>query len=475
MISIIIPTIRTDKIPYLLESIKGAISLPHEVIWEEDVERIGAPKMVKKLTDRAQFDWIVFLGDDTIPERNCIDIAYKYAIDNNFLLVGFNDHHGQKTTHWIAHKDLLNHLEDHEFFYTGYIHNFCDDELRVRANNLGTYGWCEDAKITHLHPAFGDVPMDDTYKKQTDTKNWKHDEALFIKRNCRLSVAMIVKNEEAMLARCLDSVKDADEIIIVDTGSVDKTRDIAQEYTDKVYYSMWCDDFAHSRNFALLQATGNWVLSIDADEVLEEGGIEKIRQLLFTTKNAIGINMVAANNSYHVPRLFRNIPSVQWEGRIHEIINVRDFDKCDVKITYGSSPAHVLDPRRNIRILEKSHEDDPENTRIMFYLGREYGYYKEWEKAEGILEKYLLTATWLPEKADAHFMLALCYWYDGKGNGEKTRENCLKAMNINANFKAPILLMAEASFESNAIQWRRMAETADNSGTLFARENFITL
>jgi glycosyltransferase involved in cell wall biosynthesis len=296
-----------------------------------------------------------------------------------------------------------------------------------------------------------------------------------MKRNCKITVAMIVKNEEAMLGRCLESVKNADEIIIVDTGSIDKTEEIASKYTDKVFDFEWCDDFAKARNFAASKATGDWILSIDADEVLDEGGIEAIRNLLFTSKHAIGINLKCANNSYHVPRLFRNIPSVQWKGRIHEIINVTDFDRFGVGITYGSSPAHAYDPKRNMRILEKSHEEDPTNTRTMYYLGREYGYYREWEKAEAMLEKYIAASTWLKEKADAHFMLALCYWYDGKGNGEKTRLNCLQAMNINANFKAPILLMAKASFEKNAKQWMAMAEKADNSDTLFARERYDTI
>lgn len=471
MISILIPTIRPQNIPKVLEAIEGACSVEHEVIWEEDTERIGAPKMLKRLVEKSKYDWVAFIGDDTLPEAGCFDNALLYAQKNNLSVVGFNDHHGQKGTHWLAHKNLLDHLENREFFYTGYIHNYCDDELRVRAERLGTYGWCEDAKITHDHPAFTGR-VDDTYKKQTDPTNWGLDQGLFALRNNRLTVALIVKNEEAMLAKCLESVKGADEIVVVDTGSIDRTKEIAAKFTDKIYDFVWCDDFAKARNFALSVSSGDWVLSIDADECLEPGGIDKIRKLLFTSKHAIGVQMTTATNNYHVPRLFRNIPSIRWEGRIHEIVNVRGYDKSDVVITYGSSPAHFLDPERNMRILEKSHEDDPTNTRAMFYLAREYAYKKDWERAEAMFEKYLALATWLPEKADAHFMLALCYWYDGKGNGEKTRENCLKAMNINANFKAPILLMAAASFEKNAQQWKKMAETADNLGTLFARDRF---
>ena len=72
-----------------------------------------------------------------------------------------------------------------------------------------------------------------------------------------------------MLGKCLDSVKGFDEIIIVDTGSEDDTVEIAKQYTDKVYFFKWCDSFAKARNFAKQYATGDWILSIDADEVLK--------------------------------------------------------------------------------------------------------------------------------------------------------------------------------------------------------------
>lgn len=471
MISFIIPTIRPDNLPSLFDAIFKATSIEHEILHEEDFDRIGAPEMVKKLVDRAKFDWIVFLGDDTLPEEGSVDFAYDYAIKNDLWLVGLNDGHGEKSTHWIANRKLLDHLENREFFYTGYIHNFCDDELRVRAERLGRYGWCKDARIRHHHPAFDRSVSNETYEVQTDPSNWKHDIELFTKRNCRISVSMIVRNEEAMLSRCLESVRDADEIIVCDTGSTDNTVSIAREFTKNVFcdYS-WNDDFSEARNYALSKCTGDWVLSIDADEVLEEGGIERVRELVLTCKHAVGIKMICSTTSYHVPRLFRNMPSIYWKGRIHETIGLLDYDRSSVVITYGSSPAHLLDPMRNVRILERDHFENPDDTRTMYYLGREYAYYKDWEKAEEMLEKYVSVSSWLPEKADAHFMLALCYWYDGKGNGERTRENCLKAININANFRAPILLMATASFENNAAQWRRMAETADNSGTLFARD-----
>lgn len=182
MISIIIPTIRPQNIPQLLDAIRGNTLIEHEVLWSEDKLRVGCPVMVKKLTELTKYDWVVFLGDDTLPGKYCIDNAYIMAVKNNLWLVGFNDHNTRRATHWLAHKNLLNYLENNEFFYTGYIHNFCDDELRIKADQMGKYGWCEEAIINHNHPAFG-APRDDSYKVQTNRDNWRHDEALFRSRN----------------------------------------------------------------------------------------------------------------------------------------------------------------------------------------------------------------------------------------------------------------------------------------------------
>jgi len=184
MISIIIPTIRPENIPNLVENIvNNTKDIALEICAVEDTNRIGAPMMVKHMVDEAKYDWVVFLGDDTLIEEGCINKAYEFAIEGGLWLVGFNDGHGQTAAHFLANKQLLKYLENNEFFYTGYIHNFCDQELRKRAEQLTVYGWCEDAKIIHKHPAFGDKPMDDSYKVQTDKENWAHDEALFNLRN----------------------------------------------------------------------------------------------------------------------------------------------------------------------------------------------------------------------------------------------------------------------------------------------------
>lgn len=86
----------------------------------------------------------------------------------------------------------------------------------------------------------------------------------------KLSLCMIVKNEQETLAKCLNSVKGiVDEMIIVDTGSTDKTPKIAQQFGAKVHSFNWCDDFAKARNASLSYATGQWILVLDADEILD--------------------------------------------------------------------------------------------------------------------------------------------------------------------------------------------------------------
>jgi glycosyltransferase involved in cell wall biosynthesis len=136
----------------------------------------------------------------------------------------------------------------------------------------------------------------------------------------KLGVAMIVKNEEAVLARCLDSLEGIDEIVILDTGSSDNTRDVAQKYTDKYFEGVytWNDNFAEARNKARELSTADWILHIDADEWLEEGGLEKARKAIEAHPNAKALDVTATSahkeSSNIKPRLSRNLPEVKMIG-----------------------------------------------------------------------------------------------------------------------------------------------------------------
>lgn len=287
----------------------------------------------------------------------------------------------------------------------------------------------------------------------------------------KLSAVLIVKNESQIIERCLNSLVGVDEIIISDTGSSDNTVEIAKRYTDKVYTDfLWCDDFAKARNHAKDKATGDWILSIDADEFVEPDGINKIRQSIEAATEehmALGVTMRAENstNFHQYPRVFRK--SCVWVGAIHEAINYPSSANIPVTITYGFSPAHHLDPDIDIRILQKQVEKNPKSTRDVFYLAREYWYKKNYQVAALWYQHYLTIGYWKPERADAYLMLARCKW--NMGEGEEARTNCLQALSLNANFKEAALFMAELSWESNARVWKAMAEAADNSDVLFVR------
>ena len=95
-----------------------------------------------------------------------------------------------------------------------------------------------------------------------------------------VSMCMIVKNEQDILKRCLDSYAGTyDELIIIDTGSTDNTKEIARQYTDKVYDYVWCNDFAAARNFAFSKAGCDYILSVDADEELDTYNNKALRDL----------------------------------------------------------------------------------------------------------------------------------------------------------------------------------------------------
>ena len=110
-----------------------------------------------------------------------------------------------------------------------------------------------------------------------------------------ISMCMIVKNEQEILARCLDSYAGTyDELIIVDTGSTDNTKEIAAHYTDKIYDFEWINDFSAARNFAFSKAGCDYIFSADADEVLDDANNYALRELMH--QNSILYTMLTRNS-----------------------------------------------------------------------------------------------------------------------------------------------------------------------------------
>jgi tetratricopeptide (TPR) repeat protein len=142
-----------------------------------------------------------------------------------------------------------------------------------------------------------------------------------------LTLCAIAKNEASRLAQCLESIVDfVDEIILVDTGSTDNTIAIAKKFGAKVFKFAWCDDFSAARNFALQQAQGEWILVLDADEILVESIKLALTQLM-QRQDCLAVNLtrleVGAQQSPYslVSRLFRRHQDITFTGCYHEAID----------------------------------------------------------------------------------------------------------------------------------------------------------
>ena len=175
-----------------------------------------------------------------------------------------------------------------------------------------------------------------------------------------LSLCMIVKDEEAMIGRCLASVREAvDEIVVVDTGSGDRTVEIAEEHGARVLHHAWTGDFSAARNVSFDAATSDWILYLDADELLVDGDAEALRALTGQTwreafflveTNHTGELESGTATTHDALRVFRNRPGYRFSGRIHEqIIDTLPNGLPDRDRAHGRAPGALRLPRRSAR------------------------------------------------------------------------------------------------------------------------------
>ncbi|MEG2929408.1 MAG: glycosyltransferase family 2 protein [Oscillospiraceae bacterium] len=197
---------------------------------------------------------------------------------------------------------------------------------------------------------------------------------------------MIVKNEEPVLARCLESAAlFADEIIIVDTGSTDKTKEIAARYTQQVYDFVWIDDFAAARNHAYSYATMDYILWLDADDDFEQDSIHALCRLKQTLTEDVDVvtflyggdidqQNLKGNDFLLRDRLVKRSLGVKWQYPIHEAIPIlpeyRVLHAQDIVVLHRK--AVVNEPARNMHIFNKMKQDQlPLNTFNRYFYCRE--------------------------------------------------------------------------------------------------------
>lgn len=203
-----------------------------------------------------------------------------------------------------------------------------------------------------------------------------------------LALVMIVKNEEAVIGRCLNSVAPfVDEIIIVDTGSTDETLNILKNYKTKVYHLNWGNDFSTARNFALDHSSCEWNLVLDADEYITDWDPIAI-QLLMKNNSKIGkieiLNEFLAEDGLNYERVWisRIFPSkCRYEGRIHEQV-FSDFPRSNVPIRVMHDGYKEKEKfNRNLPILLEIIQTDPFNPYYHYQISKEYKGLKEFNKA----------------------------------------------------------------------------------------------
>jgi len=225
------------------------------------------------------------------------------------------------------------------------------------------------------------------------------------------SLTMIVKNEQDNLPHVLDSVRGLfDEIVVVDTGSADRTRRIAREFGAKVFDFAWIDDFAAARNEALARAAGDYAFWLDADDVIDPPEREKLRALLerleagdeaayvVRCKCDPGADGTGGETVVDHIRLFPRRENVRWTYRVHEqILPALRRAKIPVRWTditvrhtgYVDRELRARKLDRNAKILGQELKDHPNEPFILFNLGSIAIERKDWHEALGFLERSL--------------------------------------------------------------------------------------
>jgi glycosyltransferase involved in cell wall biosynthesis len=246
------------------------------------------------------------------------------------------------------------------------------------------------------------------------------------KAGVRISQCMIVKNEEANIERALTWGKGiVSEQIVVDTGSTDRTMEIARQMGAIVYEFPWMDDFSAAKNFAISKARYEWVAFLDADEYLAPGDGGKVRDYIETLQNTEAeslltscVNLDNEGNVMNVgsqSRIFKR--HLRYEGRVHEhltstrnrLLQIADVTE-DVTIYHTGYGAREESGKsgRNLRLILLELEERPDSYEMWGYLGQEHMAAADWEQAESALKK---AASLIPEEGKGVYDITLSLTY----------------------------------------------------------------
>jgi len=280
-----------------------------------------------------------------------------------------------------------------------------------------------------------------------------------------ISVCMIVKNEEKFLAQCLKSVKDAtDEIIIVDTGSTDKTVEIAQSFGAKVYHHPWRNSFSEARNHSLHYATCDWILQIDADEALEQSDIPHLHTLIQTNSHnviyvAIYSDLPGGQAKHYFPRIFRRGKAC-FQGTVH---NQLAFDgnalQSEIKFYhYGynlSQDEMKKKYKRTGDLLREQVDREPDNIFALANLIRnyrnEYNFDKVIELGEKGLSMSVSQMDVVYKGQRQKISIDLAHAFLNKNMMDRAEEVCRRSLDENPQHFDMLLVLGETLFKKGEI------------------------
>ncbi len=264
-----------------------------------------------------------------------------------------------------------------------------------------------------------------------------------------ISLCMIVKNEETFLERCLESARKAvDEIVIVDTGSSDGTVDIARRFNARLFEHSWKEDFSEARNVSLAHATSDWILFLDADEILDARSAESMKDILSHTAH-FGfffciINMKengVVSGRHFTVRLFRNFEGVRFTGKIHEqVIPMGTRAYAGMKLYhsgYDLKPEIMKRKKeRNARILEQALALNREDAGVRYHLANTYRLLGDHERAITHAVKGLELTEIEKEAGSLYITIlqVLAEVYVQMKEWDEAEACCLKALEIRDDF-----------------------------------------
>ena len=285
-----------------------------------------------------------------------------------------------------------------------------------------------------------------------------------------VSLCMIVRNEEKVLARCLDSVRGiADEICITDTGSTDKTREIAAQY-GTVQVFPWCDDFSAARNFSFAQARMDYTLWLDADDVLLPSDRQKLLALKAELDGTADVVMLPYHTGFdeqgrptffcYRERLLKTSAHFRWQGAVHECIAPRgNIRYGDAAVTHRKPPCAYSD--RNLKIYENLlAKGEKLDARGSYYYARELLAHKRYAQAVEAFEAFLaMPDGWAENKIDA--CLGLSQALTALGEREQAKRALTRSFALEVPRSAVCCALAALEYADNrarqAVFWYETA------------------